>query len=60
VNINKILYDFKIDKKHWSYDNLTGEDYDIRRSKPAPYIRTAIKIANIYNMRIIYVIFLLI
>ena len=51
VNINKILYDFKIDKKIWSYDNLIGEDYDIRRSKPAPYIRTAIKIANIYSMK---------
>jgi len=51
VNINTILYQFKIDKKIWLYDNLTGEDYDIRRSKPAPYIRTAIKIANIYNMK---------
>lgn len=38
ININNILYQSKIDKKFWSYDNLTGEDYDIRRSKPAPYI----------------------
>ena len=26
--INSLLYDFKIDKKFWRYDNLTGEDYD--------------------------------
>jgi hypothetical protein len=51
INVNKILYEFKINKKFWSYDSLTGEDHDIRRSKPAPYIKTAIKIANLYNMR---------
>lgn len=49
-NINQILYDFKIDKKYWTYDNLTGEDYDIRRSKPAPYIKTTIEIAKLLNM----------
>ena len=39
TTINKIqnaLLNFKIDKKYWTYDSLTGEDYDIRRSKPAP------------------------
>lgn len=49
--INNILYNFKIDKKYWKYDNLTGEDYDIRRSKPAPYIKTAIKIAKLLGMK---------
>jgi hypothetical protein len=51
ADISTILYKFKIDKKFWQYDNLTGEDYDIRRSKPAPYIRKVIDIANVYNMK---------
>jgi len=50
ILLNSILYNFKINKKYWTYDNLTGEDYDTRRSKPAPYIRTAINIAKLLNM----------
>ena len=49
--INNLLYNFKIDKKFWRYDNLTGEDYDKRRSKPAKYLETTIKIANILNLK---------
>lgn len=49
--IYKIIHDFKIDKKFWRYQNLTGEDYDIRRSKPAPYLKTAIEIANTLNLK---------
>jgi hypothetical protein len=49
--INKILLDFKIDKKYWSYDNLNGEDYDIRRSKPAPFIKKTIEIAKILKLK---------
>lgn len=49
--VYKILQNFKIDKKFWRYQNLTGEDYDIRRSKPAPYIKTAIEIAKALNLK---------
>jgi hypothetical protein len=35
----------------WTYDNLTGEDYDKKRSKPAPYIKTAIQIAKLLDMQ---------
>jgi len=49
--INNIIYDFTIDKKIWSTDSLSGEDYDIRRSKPAPYIKKTIEIAKILNMK---------
>lgn len=49
--IYKIVNNFKIDKKFWRYDNLTGEDYDLRRSKPAQYIKTTIKIAQLLNLK---------
>lgn len=49
--VYKIIHDFKIDKKFWRYQNLTGEDYDIRRSKPAPYIKTAIEIAKALDLK---------
>ena len=44
--IYKIIHNFKVDKKFWTYDNLTGEDYDFKRSKAAPYLKKAIEIAN--------------
>lgn len=46
-----IIHNFKIDKKFWTYDNLTGEDYDKRRSKPGPYIKTIIKIAKLLKLK---------
>lgn len=49
--INHLLLNFKIDKKYWTYDNLTGEDYDIRRSKPAPFIKKTIEIAKLLNLK---------
>jgi len=49
--LNKLLLDFKIDKRYWSYDSLTGEDYDIRRSKPAPFIKKTIEIAKLLNLQ---------
>lgn len=49
--INEILLDFRIDKKFWYTDSLSGEDYDLRRSKPAPYIKTAINIAKVLDMK---------
>lgn len=49
--IYEIIHNFKIDKKFWVYDNLTGEDYDFKRSKPAYYIKTAIEIAKYLNMK---------
>lgn len=48
--LNKILYNFKIDKKYWKYDNLIGEDYDVRRSKPAPFIKKTIEIAKVLEL----------
>lgn len=49
--IYKVIHNFKVDKKFWKYDNLTGEDYDLRRSKPAPYINTTIKIAKLLGLK---------
>lgn len=49
--IHEIIYNFKIDKKYWTYDHLTGEDYDIRRSKPAPFIKKAIEIAKLLDLK---------
>jgi len=49
--INKALLDFKVDKKYWKYDNLTGQDYDDFRSKPAPFIKKTIEIANILGLK---------
>ena len=45
--INHLLLNFKVDKKYWTYDNFTGEDYDIRRSKPAPFIKKTIEITTL-------------
>lgn len=50
-SINNLLLQFKIDKKYWDYDHLTGEDYDIRRSKPAPFIKKTIEIARALNLK---------
>lgn len=50
-DLYKIIHNFKIDKKFWTYDNLSGEDYDKRRSKPAPYIKTTIKIAQLLGLK---------
>lgn len=47
------LLNFKIDKKYWYKDNLTGQDYDIYRSKPAPFIKKTIEVANILNLKTI-------
>lgn len=49
--IYNLIYNFKIDKKFWQYDNLTGDDYIFRRSKPAPYLKTTIKIAKLLGLK---------
>ena len=49
--IYKLLHDFKVDKKFWTYDSLTGHDYDFVRSKPAPYTKKAIEIAKLLNLK---------
>lgn len=49
--LNELIYNFKINKKYWDTDYLTGEDYDIRRSKPAPYLNITIKIAKLLNLK---------
>ena len=49
--IYEMVHNFKIDKKFWTYDGLTGEDYDFKRSKPAYYIKKAIEIAKYLEMK---------
>lgn len=49
--ISHILLNFKIDKKYWLYDNLTGADHDTKRSKPAPFIKKTIEIAKLLNLK---------
>lgn len=48
----KIAQEFNsIPKKYWDTLSLTGEDHDIRRSKPGPYLKTTAKIAKFLNMK---------
>ncbi len=47
--IYEIINNFKIDKKFWSYNNLSGEDYQ-NRSKPAPYIKKTVEIARLLGL----------
>jgi hypothetical protein len=49
--VYKLINNFKIDKKYWTYHNLSGEDYDIRRSKPGPYLKLSIQIAKILGLK---------
>jgi hypothetical protein len=49
--IYEMIHNFKIDKKFWTYDGLTGEDYDFKRSKPAYYLKKAIEIAKYLEMK---------
>lgn len=46
----KIISDFKIDKKFWNKIDLTEEDYK-NRSKPAPYLKTTIKIGKLLGLK---------
>lgn len=48
--IYKVISDLKIDKKYWNTISLTGEDQDLRRSKPAQYIKTTIRIAKLLGL----------
>jgi hypothetical protein len=49
----KIAKEFNenIPKKYWKTLSLTGADHDFIRSKPAPYLKTAIRIAKTLNMK---------
>ena len=50
--ILKITEEFnKIPKKYWTTLSLTGEDHDIRRSKPGPYLKTAAQVARLLGMK---------
>jgi len=49
--IQKILSDFKVDKKYWKYSNLTNEEQELRRSKPTPYLKCTIEIAKELNLK---------
>jgi len=49
--IQQALYQFKVDRKYWDKDNLTGPDNDFLRGKPALYLQKAIEIAKILNLK---------
>jgi FkbM family methyltransferase len=49
--IYELIHGFKVDKKFWGYDSLSGEEHDIKRSKPAPYLKLSIEIAKILKMK---------
>jgi hypothetical protein len=51
--IKKIAKEFNdnIPKKYWKTLSLTGSDHDFLRSKPAPYLKTASKIAKILGLK---------
>jgi hypothetical protein len=50
--IDKIISFFEsFPKKYWDTTHLTGEDHDLRRSKPAPYIKSTIEIAKLLGMK---------
>jgi hypothetical protein len=48
--IYNIIHNFKINKKFWSHDHLSGEEHLLYRSKAAPYLKIAIKIAKLLKM----------
>jgi hypothetical protein len=50
-DIYKILNDFKLDKKFWNHNNLSSDDYDFSRSKPGPYLKKTIEIAQFLNLK---------
>ena len=50
-DVFKLSYNFKIDKKFWDHNNLSGDEHDKQRSKPAPYIKTTINIAKKLNLK---------
>lgn len=49
--IYKLIHGFKIDKKYFNTINLTGEDYDMRRGKPALYIKLAVQIGKLLDFK---------
>jgi hypothetical protein len=49
--IFKIIHNFKIDKKFWKKNGLTGDEHTHERSKVAPYIRETVKIAKLLNLK---------
>lgn len=52
--MNKIyeaLYNFRIDKRYWKTTGLTGNDHDVLRSKPGPYIKKEIEIAKLLGLK---------
>lgn len=51
--IYELLLNFKIDKKFWERNNLTGEEHDTQRSKPSHYIKKTIEIAKLLKLKTI-------
>ena len=49
--IYKLVNNFKINKNYFNYTNLSSEDYDYKRGKPAHYIKLAIEIAKLLDLK---------
>lgn len=50
--IDKIIKFYEtFPKKYWNTTHLTGEDHDLRRGKPAQYIKSTVEIARLLNMK---------
>lgn len=48
-----ISQSFKIDKKYWTKDNLSGDECTFERSKPGPYIKKSIEIFKLLGLKTI-------
>jgi len=46
-----ISQNFKIDKKYWNKDGLSGDECTFERSKPTPYLKKAIEIFKKLNFK---------
>jgi hypothetical protein len=51
TEILKAIYNFKVDKTYWNKIDLTGDEHNVLRSKPAPYIKKSIEIAKIMGLK---------
>jgi len=49
--IYKLINNFKIDKKFWDFDNLTGDDHVNFRSKSAPYLKLGILLGKKLDLK---------
>lgn len=53
TEVFKLSQNFKVDKKYWDKDYLSGDECTFERSKPTPYIKKAIEIFKKLNLKTI-------